>query len=167
MFEDDQFVGYGLQKWSAKLNKTLTDAQVDATVIDSHIEGEKFWGDLHVHLNAKKSKSNRLEVGEKDDEVTIKDLRIGAEKSDVQDQNLVPQNSVQRLAVLDDYSFPNQRSCNSADLQCQHFYASWSSSILRKLMLIYCFVSLGFDFYSVLLLPTVGQFWAWLFFKWR
>ena len=42
LFEDDQFVGYGLQKWSAKLNKTLTDAQVDATVIDSHIEGEKF-----------------------------------------------------------------------------------------------------------------------------
>ena len=71
-----------------------------------------------------KSNSNRLEVGENDDEGTIKDLPIGAEKSDVQDQNLVPQNSVQRLAVLDDYPFPNQRSCNSADLQCQHLYAS-------------------------------------------
>ena len=53
--------------------------------------------------------------GEKDDEGTIKDLLIGAGKSDVQDQNLVPQNSVQRLAVLDDYSSPNQQSCNSAD----------------------------------------------------
>ena len=41
LFEDDQFVGYGLPKRSAKLNKTLTDAQVDATVSDSHIEGEK------------------------------------------------------------------------------------------------------------------------------
>ena len=65
MFEDDQFVGYGLPKCSAKLNKTLIDAQVDAMVSDSHIEGEKFWGDLHVHLNAKKSNSNRLEVGER------------------------------------------------------------------------------------------------------
>ena len=41
LFKDDQFVGYGLPKRSAKLNKTLTDAQVDATVSDSHIEGEK------------------------------------------------------------------------------------------------------------------------------
>ncbi|TMW84658.1 hypothetical protein EJD97_024695 [Solanum chilense] len=57
----------------------------------------------------------RLEVGEKDDEGTIKDLRIGAKKGDVQDQNLVPQNSIQRLAVLDDYSSPNQQNCNSAD----------------------------------------------------
>ena len=56
-----------------------------------------------------------MEVGEKDDEGTIKDLLIGAGKSDVQDQNLVPQNSVQRLAVLDDYSSPNQQSCNSVD----------------------------------------------------
>ena len=40
-FEDDQFVGYGLPKWSAKLNRFLTDAQVDATVSDSHIEVEK------------------------------------------------------------------------------------------------------------------------------
>uniref|UniRef100_A0A3Q7GR58 Uncharacterized protein n=1 Tax=Solanum lycopersicum TaxID=4081 RepID=A0A3Q7GR58_SOLLC len=115
LFEDDQFVGYGLPKCSAKLNKTLTDAQVDAMVSDSHIKGEKFSGDLHVHLNAKKSNSNRLEVGEKDNEGTIKDLLIRAGKSDVQDQNLVPQNSVQRLAVLDDYSSPNQQSCNSVD----------------------------------------------------
>ena len=56
-----------------------------------------------------------MEVGEKDDEVTIKDLRIGDEKGDIQDQNLVPQNSIQRLAVLDDYSSPNQQSCNSVD----------------------------------------------------
>ena len=41
LFEDDQFVGYGLPKCSAKLNKTLIDAQVDAMVSDSHIEGEK------------------------------------------------------------------------------------------------------------------------------
>ena len=27
----------------------------------------------------------------------------------------MPQNSVQRLAVLDDYSSPNQQSCNSAE----------------------------------------------------
>uniref|UniRef100_M1E0P6 NB-ARC domain containing protein n=1 Tax=Solanum tuberosum TaxID=4113 RepID=M1E0P6_SOLTU len=52
----------------------------------------------------------RLEVGEKDDEGTIKDLQIGAEKSDVQVQNLVRQNSSQRLgkAVLDNYSFGNR-----------------------------------------------------------
>ena len=49
------------------------------------------------------------------DEGTIKDLCIGAEKGDVQDQNLVLQNSIQRFAVLDDYSSPNQQSCNSAD----------------------------------------------------
>ncbi|WMV26435.1 hypothetical protein MTR67_019820 [Solanum verrucosum] len=106
--------------------------------IENHIEGEKFRGDLRVHLNAKKADSNRLEVGEKDDEGTIKDLQIGAEKSGVQDQNLVCQNSGQLLgkAVLDDYSSgnrmlslipqtdefsrkkntsPNQQSCNSAD----------------------------------------------------
>ncbi|KAG5611951.1 hypothetical protein H5410_023232 [Solanum commersonii] len=106
--------------------------------IENHIEGEKFRGDLRVHLNAKKADSNRLEVGEKDDEGTVKDLQIGAEKSGVQDQNLVHQNSGQCLgkAVLDDYSSgnrmlslipqtdefsrkkntsPNQQSCNSAD----------------------------------------------------
>ncbi|KAG5568482.1 hypothetical protein H5410_064490 [Solanum commersonii] len=105
--------------------------------IENHIEGEKFRGDLRVHLNAKKADSNRLEVGEKDDEGTVKDLQIGAEKSGVQDQNLVRQNSGQCLgkAVLDDYSSgnrmlslipqtdefsrkktsPNQQSCNSAD----------------------------------------------------
>ncbi|KAH0683309.1 hypothetical protein KY290_021902 [Solanum tuberosum] len=118
--------------------RTLTNGQVDATVSENHIEGEKFRGDLRVHLNAKKADSNRLEVGEKDDEGTVKDLQIGAEKSGVQDQNLVRQNSGQCLgkAVLDDYSSgnrmlslipqtdefsrkkntsPNQQSCNSAD----------------------------------------------------
>ncbi|KAG5628234.1 hypothetical protein H5410_013452 [Solanum commersonii] len=118
--------------------QTLTDGQVDATVSENHIEGEKFQGHLRVHLNAKKADSNRLEVGEKDDEGTIKDLEIGTEKSGVKDQNLVHQNSSQRLgkAVLDDYSSgnrmlslipqtdelsrqknisPNQQSCNSAD----------------------------------------------------
>uniref|UniRef100_M1DLG3 DUF4283 domain-containing protein n=1 Tax=Solanum tuberosum TaxID=4113 RepID=M1DLG3_SOLTU len=108
--------------------RTLTDGQVDATVSENHIEGEKI----------KKADSNRLEVGEKDDEGTVKDLQIGAEKSGVQDQNLVRQNSGQCLgkAVLDDYSSgnrmlslipqtdefsrkkntsPNQESCNSAD----------------------------------------------------
>ena len=54
-------------------------------------------------------------VGEKYDEGTIKDICIGAEKGYVQDQNLVPRNFVQHLAVLDDYSSPNQQSCNSAD----------------------------------------------------
>uniref|UniRef100_M0ZWT0 NB-ARC domain containing protein n=1 Tax=Solanum tuberosum TaxID=4113 RepID=M0ZWT0_SOLTU len=41
---------------------------------------------------------------------TVKDLDVGAEKSDVQDQNLVHQNSGQRLskAMLDDYSSGNQ-----------------------------------------------------------
>ncbi|KAH0767968.1 hypothetical protein KY285_003839 [Solanum tuberosum] len=89
--------------------RTLTDGQVDATVNENHIEGEKFQGHLRVHLNAKKADSNRLEVGEKDDEGTIKDLEIGAEKSGVKDQNLVHQNSGQRLgkAVLDDYSSRN------------------------------------------------------------
>ena len=56
-----------------------------------------------------------MEAGKKYDEGTIKDLCIGAEKCDVQDQNLLLQNSVQRLAVLDDYSSPNQQSCNSAE----------------------------------------------------
>ena len=42
LFEDDQFVGYGLPKRSAKLNKTLTDAQVDATVSDSILKEKIF-----------------------------------------------------------------------------------------------------------------------------
>ncbi|KAH0744924.1 hypothetical protein KY290_032917 [Solanum tuberosum] len=58
----------------------------------------------------KKVDLNRLEVGEKDDEETVKDLEIGVEKSGVQDQNLVSQNSGQCVgkAVLDDYSFGNR-----------------------------------------------------------
>uniref|UniRef100_K4C4I8 Uncharacterized protein n=1 Tax=Solanum lycopersicum TaxID=4081 RepID=K4C4I8_SOLLC len=40
---------------------------------------------------------------------------LRTEKSDSEDQNLVPRNSVQHLAALDDYSSPNQQSCNSAD----------------------------------------------------
>ncbi|KAK6803591.1 hypothetical protein RDI58_001375 [Solanum bulbocastanum] len=75
--------------------RTLTDGQVDATVSTNHIEGEKIQGDLRVHLNAKKADSNRLEVGEKDDKGTVKDLEIGAEKSGLKDQNLVRQNSGQ------------------------------------------------------------------------
>ncbi|TMW89545.1 hypothetical protein EJD97_017039 [Solanum chilense] len=55
--------------------RTLTDGQVDATVSENHIEGETFQGDFRVHLNAKKADSNRLEVREKDDEGTLKDLR--------------------------------------------------------------------------------------------
>ncbi|WMV51611.1 hypothetical protein MTR67_044996 [Solanum verrucosum] len=70
----------------------------------------------------------RLKIGEKDE--TVKDLDVGAEKSGVQDQNLVRQNSGQRLskAMLDDYSSGNQmlslipqtgessrQSCNSVD----------------------------------------------------
>ncbi|XP_015160945.1 receptor-like protein 12 [Solanum tuberosum] len=51
-----------------------------------------------------------LEIGEKDDEETVKDLDVGAEKSGVQNQNLVRQNSGQRQgkAMLDDYSSGNQ-----------------------------------------------------------
>ncbi|KAK6775491.1 hypothetical protein RDI58_026492 [Solanum bulbocastanum] len=71
-----------------------------------------------------------LEIGEKDDEEIVKDLDVGVEKSGVQDQNLVPQNSGQRQgkAMLDDYSSGNQvlslipqtgessrQSCNSVD----------------------------------------------------
>ena len=41
LFEDDQFVGYCLPKWSAKIYKTLADVQVDATVSENHTEGEK------------------------------------------------------------------------------------------------------------------------------
>ncbi|WMV47458.1 hypothetical protein MTR67_040843 [Solanum verrucosum] len=70
----------------------------------------------------------RLEIGETDE--TVKDLDIGAEKSGVQDQNLMRQNSGQHLskAMLDDYSSGNQmlslilqtgessrQSCNSVD----------------------------------------------------
>ncbi|KAH0636954.1 hypothetical protein KY289_036869 [Solanum tuberosum] len=108
--------------------RTLTNGQVDAMVSENHIEGEKFQGDLRDHLNAKKTDLNRLEIDEMDE--TVKDLDVGAEKSGVQDQNLVRQNSGQRLskAMLDDYSSGNQmlslipqtgefsrQSCNSID----------------------------------------------------
>ncbi|KAK4708204.1 hypothetical protein R3W88_029129 [Solanum pinnatisectum] len=78
----------------------------------------------------KKTDLNRLEIGENDDEETVKDLDVGAEKSGVQDQNLVRQNSgqCQGKAMLDDYSLGNQvlslisqtgeslrQSCNSVD----------------------------------------------------
>ncbi|KAH0678177.1 hypothetical protein KY284_019262 [Solanum tuberosum] len=97
-------------------------------VSENHIEGEKFQGDLRDHLNAKKTYLNRLKIGETDE--TVKDLDVGAEKSGVQDQNLVRQNFCQRLrkAMLDDYSSRNQtlslipqtgessrQSCNSVD----------------------------------------------------
>ncbi|KAH0770728.1 hypothetical protein KY290_014709 [Solanum tuberosum] len=108
--------------------RTLTDGQVNAMVSENHIEGEKFQGDLRDHLNAKKTNLNRLKIGEMDK--TVKDLDVGAEKNGVQDQNLVRQNSGQRLskAMLDDYSSGNQmlslipqtgeslrQSCNSVD----------------------------------------------------
>ncbi|KAH0746892.1 hypothetical protein KY285_008549 [Solanum tuberosum] len=66
----------------------------------------------------------------RDDEENVKDLDVGAEKSGVQDQNLVRQNSgqCQGKAMLDDYSSGNQvlslipqtgessrQSCNSVD----------------------------------------------------
>ncbi|KAH0686003.1 hypothetical protein KY285_016544 [Solanum tuberosum] len=108
--------------------QTLTDGQVDAMVSENHIEGEKFQGVFRDHLNAKKIDLNRLEIGETDE--TVKDLDVGAEKSGVQDQNLVRQTSGQRLgkAMLDDYSSGNQmlslipqtgessrQSCHSVD----------------------------------------------------
>ncbi|KAK4720900.1 hypothetical protein R3W88_011133 [Solanum pinnatisectum] len=75
-------------------------------VSENHIEGEKFQGDLCDHLNAKRTDLNMLEIGEKDNEETVKDLDVKAKNSGFQDQNLVCKNFGQRLG---------KAICNSVD----------------------------------------------------